>query len=71
MDRNVITQSSTHEVHPTEISRTSNFYVCKFTRPSSSSVCEGLVPRLGQTPKMVIHIKLWMICQCEMSTKFG
>ena len=45
--RNVITQSSTNQIHPTEIPRTSNLYVCKFTRPSSSSACEGLVPRLS------------------------
>ena len=42
--RNVITQSSTNQIHPAEIPRTSNLYVCKFTRPSSA--CEGLVPRL-------------------------
>ena len=46
MGTNVISQSSTNQIHPTEIPRTSNLHVCKFTRPSSSSACKGLVPRL-------------------------
>ena len=25
----------------------------------------------GQTPKMVIHTKMWMICQCEISTNLN
>ena len=43
--RNVITQSSTNQIHSAEISRISSLYVCKLTRPSSS-MCEGLVSRL-------------------------
>ena len=39
MGRNVITSSSTNETHPTKIPETSNFYACKFARPSSST-CE-------------------------------
>ena len=36
--RNVVTEYSTNQNHSAEIPRSSNFYVCKFTRPSSSSV---------------------------------
>ena len=47
---NVITQSSTNQIHPAEIPQTSNLCVCKFTRSSSSSACKGLAPRLVGKP---------------------
>ena len=43
--RNIITQSSTNQIHPAEIPWTSNLYVCNFTRPSFSSASEGLAPK--------------------------
>ena len=74
VSRNVITQLSTNQIHPTEIPRTSNFYVCKFTRPSSSSTCEGLVPRLvnavHEQARPLIHgliVKLGS-CPCSLSS---
>ena len=33
--RYVIEQQSTNQIHPAEIPRSTNFYVCKCTRPSS------------------------------------
>ena len=74
MGRNVITQLSTNQIHPAEIPQTSDFYVCKFTRPSSFSTCEGLVPRLVNTvheqARPLIHglsVKLGS-CPCSLSS---
>ena len=50
-----------NQIHPSKIPWTSNFNICNFTAPSSSSACKGLVPRLvrihqrGQVINTILH----------------
>ena len=66
--RNVITQSSTNQIQTAELPQTSNFYVCKFTRPFSSSACEGLVWRLPDPLNTICCHKMKHLCSCRWFT---